>query len=64
VREPDDTDADYASRCELVSLLLGHAGKRVIRWPESRAARPGYRRPGMFAVSKNTATMAGVGRVR
>ena len=27
VREDDDTDEDYASRCALVSLILDHAEK-------------------------------------
>jgi hypothetical protein len=27
IREPDDTDEDYQSRCELVTLLLDHADK-------------------------------------
>ena len=27
IRGPDDTDADYASRCELLALLLDHADK-------------------------------------
>jgi hypothetical protein len=27
IREQDDTDADYQSRCDLVALLLNHAEK-------------------------------------
>jgi hypothetical protein len=27
IREPDDTDAEYQARCELVALLLDHAEK-------------------------------------
>jgi hypothetical protein len=27
VREPDDTDADYQARCDLLALLLDHAHK-------------------------------------
>jgi hypothetical protein len=27
IGEPDDTDEDYQSRCELVTLLLDHADK-------------------------------------
>jgi hypothetical protein len=27
VREPDETDEDYQSRCELLALLLDHAEK-------------------------------------
>jgi hypothetical protein len=27
IREPDETDEDYRSRCELLALLLDHAAK-------------------------------------
>jgi hypothetical protein len=27
IREPDDTDADYEARCDLVALLLDYAEK-------------------------------------
>ena len=29
IREPDETDEDYRSRCELLALLLDNAGARL-----------------------------------